>query len=672
MAPITGPSSLLAVVPGSSLSGAILVPPPPYLILTSDVVASIFVPVDLERLAFQMPNFFDLLPTCAQLQDQELVKSGDIPAYYWDSVPDWDTAPFKWDEVIGPQTILRTTMRIIQLDMERQLKDIQNAADLYDLRRVGKEYLPYHAAMLGTPLPGAEEEQQRAFLKELVATYKKKGTPLSFVRLFNQLGFDLTLRENYHRKKDGEFLQGPQIAMKSNALIIDEPIGTVVLGQVRYRLQTISNPITRGTLKIEIFDQSVTAPTVIVDNGNGGWSDNIIGIVDYNRGYLDFTLPITPILNGQPITASYDHRVDAFPDLETNRFKDRVRSSVVQFAITPKNANTSLTEEIIDRIELYLQLLKPAHVIIRNLDLILNLSDEEETDDSLNPFAMQFVESLFGTLYLGMGWAATDNGSRDPDSATFPQNQHRSGREFLTSNNFYNGETPYVYPFLSNGKFTQPNAGNDFEADWFETKVVFSSTVTADTTPTTTDVSIVKGAGTALGVGDHLVIVDGPAGGESRIIQTFVDQITYYDVTVSPAYSVSPAVGNQVRVVDVDGVNLRNLQTGFRQQDPLDVYYGYPPAVPPDGLETSFSFTISIAPLLAGSTSFLRFTIGLTDYEETATATGPFSNTNAQISISDINYTTGVVTVTFSTAPDVGSVMLVLAVNSASADVGEF
>ena len=40
---------------------------------------------------------------------------------------------------------------------------------------------------------------------------------------------------------------------------------------------------------------------IIIDDGNGGWGDNIIGYIDYKTGIIDFTLSVTPALVGQPI-----------------------------------------------------------------------------------------------------------------------------------------------------------------------------------------------------------------------------------------------------------------------------------------------------------------------------------------------------------------------------------
>jgi hypothetical protein len=677
---IIGDDAGLLAPSGSRIGGnGILVEDLPYSVGVYPVISSVRIATQEEVLAFKLPDFYEMLPEIVRAQDTTLVERGEVPLYAWDSIPTWDLEPFTWDEVIGPEPILKTTVRVMQLELEKTCHEIASLALLHNLSRVPKEFLSYQAGLLGTPLPSASEIAQRSFLRELVRTYRRKGTPLSFFRLFEQLGFDLTLNETYQRRGDAATVPGPQMALKTNTLVIDEPLGTTILGETFYEYQVLNTPIARGTVKLEVFDSSATDPSTFIDNGEGGWSDGVSGSIDYFTGRLSITLPGVPSLIGQPIQVTYHHQIDAFPDIDNQRYTDRVRSSVVKFAISPKDPSVGLTLETIDRIELYLELLKPAHVIIRNLDLVLNLSDDEtlNSDDDLNPLTYAFVESLFGTLYLGMGWAQEDNGSIDPDPSI--TTQHRDGNEFLTTPDVYTGECPYVYPWFCNGNFKQHPiiSGTVAEADWTETtQGTFDSAVTADISPTTTNVSISKGAGTALGVGDTIAFEDGPAGGEARIITVFTDMGTYYDVQWASALSVAPTATNDVQVLPVEAVNLRNLETGFRQQDPFDLYFGFnmlDGASPPDGLLTGpFTATSTKIPFLASSVTYLRFTIAGVDYEETATATGAFTNVNGFLTASSINYTTGAASATFNTAPDNLTQVQVFNVIAATADMGTY
>lgn len=665
------------ITPGTSLEGSILEGQTGFFD-SYPVVSSVVIASSADVLAFKMPSMYEMLPEIVRAQDTELVQRGDVPLYAWDSIPVWDAEPYTWDEVIGPEPILKTTMRVLQLELEKSCVEIASLTLLNNLDRAPKEFLPYHAALLGTPLPSASELAQRSFLKELVRTYRRKGTPLSFFRLFEQLGFDLDLRETYQRKSDAAEMPGPQMALREETLIVDEPLGVTVTGQTMYDFQILDAPLTKGTVKLEVFDQSATDPSVFLDNGFGQWSDGTAGDIDYFNGRIRITLPAPPTLIGQPIQVTYNQRIDPYPDIDNQRFTDRYRSSVVKFAISPKNPSISLTLELIDRIELYLELLKPAHVIIRNLDLVLRFSEDEDanSDDDLNPFTLQFVESLFGTLYVGYGWASEDNGSIDPDSVP---DQHRSGPEFLLDAGVYGGDAPYVYPWTLNGNFKQHPilSGLTAEADWTETtETPYSSTVTADIAATTTRVSIADVGATTLGVGDTIAFEDGPAGGEARIITTFTDLGTHFDVQWTTPLSVTPTVGNNVQILPVEAVNLQNLSTGFRQQDPLDIYFGFnmlDGGLPPNGVLTGpFTATSTKIPFLAGSTTYLRFRIAGVNYVETATATGAFTNVNGFMTASSIDYATGAASATFNTAPEAGSQVQVYNVIAATADVGTY
>lgn len=659
----------------------------------SGITAKVIVDPDVvAATAFKLPDFYNYFPQIIRQMDTNLVDRGPVPVYAWDSIPVWDTEPFTWDEVIGPEPILKSTTRVMQLELEKSCQEIDRLVNLFNVDEAHREFLPHLAAGLGTPLPSSKESSQRAFLRNLVQTYRNKGTPLSFFRLFESLGFRMTLSENYQRKADAAFVSGPQMKLVSSNLTRGESLGTTIDGQILYRFQLMDLPIIRGSAKIQVYDNSTDEPTLIIDNADGGWSDGTPGFINYETGTIEFTLSGPPALVGQPIEVDYRFFPDQFPDPLGDRFANRYRSSVVSVALTPKDASVNLTPEVNDRLLLYLDLLKPAHIIIKSLDIIFNFQDDENVnlDDDLDPrFTYIFPESLFGTLYLGYGWAVQNNGSINPNPV-FGGN-HRNGPEYLSKYSpFLDDETrvdpnfppPYHYPFLMNGAFAQPHAGgagttpgDNYEADWVEDNEVFDTTVSNDSPQSDTAFSIVLGAGTMLGVGDHLVINDGPNGGTSSIIQTFTDNGTYYDVVVSPAFLTAPDVGDSVTLLDIDGVNMQNLESGFREQDPVDLIFGEALSPAPDGISTGpFTITIDAShlPVAAGSTSYLRFTIGSTDYEETATGTGAFTNVSGEISVSSIDYTTGAVSVTFNNPPDGGSIVQVLSGIAASLGLGAY
>jgi hypothetical protein len=691
---VHGDSADLLALPGSGLAWMVVDAHPVIQSTPFEVIAQIVLAdAEASSSVFRMPDLYNYYPEVVRSLDTTYVERGDVTLYYWDSVPRWDYEPFTWDQVLGPEPILKTTTRIQQMELEKTAQEIWDLLKLYDVDACPKEVLPYHAALLGTPLPSAREESQRAFLKELAQTYRNKGTPLSFFRLFESLGFELTLQENYQRKDDGALVTGPQHALTSTDVVLSEAIGTTTASTGPYSFQLLNTPVVRGSVKIKANSQSAYDPEIIIDDGEGGWPPGYTGVIDYVTGAGWITLAAAPTLVGQTISVDYRRLVDPFPDPHGRRWTNLWRSSIVYVGLEPIDASVQLTEELNNRLLLYLDLLKPAHVIVEALEVIFTFEDSENAnmDDDIGVHALAHVESPFATLYLGMGWAAENNGSLNPNPA-YAGLIGRTGYEFPppevtfdTVAAYTHPDTsrspsyaPQVYPFTMNGRFTQPASGNNYEADWFDTAAatVFGSTVTADVAPAAGTISIAKGAGTALGIGDHIVINDGPAGGESTLISNFVDGGLFYTVTMLPVLPVAPDVGDSVTIIDIGNANMRNLQASYREQDPLDLDFGQyllSGGNPPDGILVGPFITTIVAshrPVLGTST--LRFVRAGTTYEETAAGTGAFTNASTFLAASNIDYVTGAVTVTFTVPPDAGTQVTVLSNIAADKSLGEY
>ncbi len=774
---ITGDDGQIGVLNGTRMANGVIEHPS-----SSQVEFAIYpvtnriiiAPDSAVQAGFKMPDLYNYLPEFVRLMDVNLVERGNVPLFAWDSVPKWDESPFTWDEVIGPEPILKTTVRIWQLELEKTCQEISLLFNNKSAEKTPREFLPYLAAELGAPLPSASEAAQRSFLNSLAQTYRNKGTPLSFRRLIESLGFNLTLVERYQRILDGAFVTGPQIREVSSNLVEDEPVGTTEVDKGPHRWRFLNIPIQRGSIRLKVFATSTVNPIEVIDDSAGGWSDNFGGFINYDTGLAELILEQPPTLVGQDITGTYRFFVDEFPDPFNLRNTDKYRSSVVDFSITPKDASVGLTSEIIDRLLLYINLLKPAHVIFQQLDLLLLFSESVDPIETLQPYTMQFVDSVFGNLYLGAAWDAQNNGSIDPNPAS--PGQHRTGPEFLRKIpqddvTRLPSEAPYVYPWKMNGKFTMPTSGNDFEADWFETLLTFTADVTNDVAvPTVTNFSIDFNGGTALGVGDRILIEPdlllfdgdgsttvfngtiGPASllpidervttrltfsikgvlhtetaegtgafsnrsgfintsnvayttgvvdvtftiapdngtdnikvttrtivgsGENSEITGFTDvgPGNYFDVTVSPALPVAPIIGGKMTVLDADSPRMNRLETGEHEEESLELKFGQIDFSPvPNGVATGpFTTTIVAAHLPIVGTSILRFVIAATTYEETATGTGAFTNTNGFLTASSIDYTTGAVSATFNTAPDSGAANLMVLTNiSTTTDLGVY
>jgi len=525
--------------------------------------------------------------------------------------------------------------------------------------------------MLGSPLPSAGDTAQRNFLRGLVDTYRHKGTPLSFQKLFHSLGFSSTIVEQYQRKADGAFVVGPQKALVATTLVQREPSGVTGPGAGPYAIQALNTPIVRGSIRVLVYDQSINKPTVLIDNGGGGWSNGIVGTINYVTGAATFTLVAPPTLVGSPIRTDYNFQTDAYPDPFHHRWTDRFRSSFVAASLTALNPSVSLTPEVSTRLLLYFALLKPAHIVVQALNLLLELSDDEHVNegDNLNPLAFLHLESLFGTLYRGYGWHVLDNASLSTDPALVGA-KARDGGEFLRTYLQDPNDPPYVYPFFRDGKFYQPNVADNWEAMWHSPLSTFSSSLTADIpVPTTTNFSISKGAGTALGVGDTVCFTSGTIMGEQSQITFFVDGGLFYDVTVSPALPLAPAVGNNVTIVDNVGVNRVGLTN--RRQESLAIYF-IEDIYPGDGFTLIFAGSNLGKTAVTPSSVTMRFIIGGFTFTETDNGIGGFSNVNGFIVAASVVYATGAVAVTFNAAPDALTFVRYTYTSTTSADMGAY
>jgi hypothetical protein len=522
-----------------------------------------------------LPDLYEYLPEIIRQMDSEFVDRPSVPAYLWDTTPEWDVSPYTWDEVIGPEPILKTTIRVMQLELERSAREIRDLVLCYNVNRAKREYLPYISELLGADLPSGLEKAQRSFLSTLASTYRKKGTPLAIQYLFESFGFSSQIYEKYQRKNDGTFVNGPQKTMIASSLVRDEPVGYTLPIAGPYNFTLLNTPIVRGSVRISLYGSSNGNPTVIVDDSEGYWSNDFVGSIDYITGYCTITLPSPTALEGGGIKATYNFQTDAFPDPFNRRWVDQFRSSYASVIIRPFSPAISLTSEISKRMLIYLMLMKPAHVILEPLKLELEYSENEydpANDKELDiqaPMTIEFVESLYGTMYHGVGWDLETNGSMPcttDDGHVIPA---RGGPEF----NLDSDLVPRVYPFRRDGKFYQPNATDDWKYDWYSPYPGYTALVTADITPpTVTSFSIAYGALPYAGFGtsEYGCFITGTLGGEAQYV-TVTDKTTYWkiDVDSGPGYPVAPTVGDEITLVDKRTVGRNGLID--RREDQLQV-----------------------------------------------------------------------------------------------------
>jgi hypothetical protein len=623
-----------ALIPAGTLLGGTLIGQAPDEFVASPLFST-SVPTTVGAEPNVLPDLYDYFPQVIKDQDSELVDRSDVPLYLWDTTPEWDTETYNWDEVIGPEPILKTTTRVFQLEFESTARRIRDLALLYDVDRVKREFLPYLSSYLGVDMVYTSEKAQRIFLRNIAYTYRKKGTPLSIKNVFKSLGFESSIEEKYQNKYDGSFVSGPDKDVVSSDLVLNEVVGVLTSSAGPYTLDIAHTPIVRGSIRLKIYDTDVNKYRLVVDNGFGGWSNTLSGSVDYKSGHATITLPSAPTTVGTEIKVDYNYLTDSFPDVERRRWTDRFRSSYVSILFSPIRAGVSLTDEVSTRLMSLIGIIKPAHAIISPFIYILPEADTESATDSIPVRSFLFVEPLFTVHYHGYGWDSPTNGSQ----GTY----QRGAEEFIFGSEGY----PYVYPFRRDGGFTTTQVP---EFPWYGL-TTYDETVTDDVSPTTTHFSLTYHYTDPVTYHDTICFTSGSLYGECTVVASgFSPSPHYYeDVTVDPALPVAPQAGDSVTVFDHQGL-FRNTLT-YRRQDYCSVYFTED-VYSCDGSTKVFTgASLGKSPVKTSSVT-LSFVISSVVYTETDDGLGAFSNTSGYIASSSIVYSTGAIDVTLTSNPD--------------------
>jgi len=682
----SGHPVLPGVLPGIAVPPASVPPVTSWATMapTTPVVAP---PTVDEEVRFILPDLYYFYPQIIRNEDTYLVPRGDVPVYFWDTTLTWDTDPYTWDQLIGPEPILHTTTRCQQIEWERTALEIRNLTNLIDIFEADAGYLKYIADQLGMPLPGTNASEQRLFLANLVKFYKRKGTPLAVVRMFETLGFNVFLTERYQRATDAAFVAGPQIALVESTYVLKEAAGVTIGSPGPYRLRLASNPVHRGSVTVEVYDQDANVPRVFIDS-DGSWSGNVSGSFDYETGSGEFTLPATPTLVGQPITVTYRYLADPFPDPYGSRWQNRVRSSYVSVAFTPIDDTVIVTEELAERLESLLELLRPAHILFEEVALRSEWIDDAAPTESIDIFGVMFYEPVFELPYRGYGYEVTSNLSTIPDQPL--AGLHRDEEEWIIAYDAADNRpnytyppvgVPYAYPWKRTGQFYNPLDGTSTTRDYlgYDAYERYDSELTADLVPSTTVFSIddLGALPATIGSGTCKCVFKANSAklsGEWSGVATIVDSGTFFTVTVSPALPVAPEVGDEVVLLPNRAVRRDSLT--LRPVDTLDIYR-VENAYAGTGILFTFSgYVIGSSPCLANYV-LVRFTVGTVVYEETDDGVGGFTNASGLVNVgaSSINYTTGAfnfATIGAGFEPDAGTFVQIGYGTTATVGLGDF
>ncbi len=296
---------------------------------------------------------------------------------FWDDpLGRWDDGGF-WDEM-GVTPVLKNIFYAIEREEEIDLEEIDKLTELVDPDKCPAEFLDIMARSLGHPLEEDLTEQgQREAIKSIIQLNKSRGKELSWDVFFRMIGFTVRgvplWKKSVHESQDRYARE--QYVTNS---ISNEVIGTA--GLTDYSGTLLNRPLKPGSIVIKTSGKTYRDnDNKISENfGNLVAADGSEGSFNYARGKykLKFSSPTTTDL-----TVSYEHITDAFP-YRAARVDLEVFFSISEEAAVGQQFDNELLDKILDRLEE----VRPIHVLVRLVILVL------DSPDVLEDFASDEVE----------------------------------------------------------------------------------------------------------------------------------------------------------------------------------------------------------------------------------------------------------------------------------------
>ncbi len=541
-----------------------------------------------------IPPLFDGLPELIRQEDREFVQRPSAIEFQWDQAGVlWDQAGVSWDSVLGPEQILRTTMRAWQIELEDIAIDTERFTTLFDPDTCPVEFLPYILSLYGQPLnTDLQEVSQRAFVKNFSEFMRNKGTLISFEGMFRSLGFDPIITELYQSKIDAQIVKGLEVLPVSTN-VIREVLGvgdgaTTQFGPF-YPENTTLIP---NKVIIEAGTQT------IIDDGLGALVGDIGGgtnTVEYDTGVInvDFADPVPLDVE---VLVTYEYLFDAFPEDFTRTEKsdegdgfadtfqylaefDRLTPGTIEITangltVTDDGAG-NLVGDIgggTNTIDYSTGAIDVTFSAIIPVDVPVYTKYEYEarfrssffdgfivpTNPAL-PFTPQLTLRVLSLFFILKPIHSVprklallllfDDSLIPVDADPFEENMLiNSGIETFNAGLFhgkpwapdYNNEVDLV-PQIRDGRQTDDR----FPAALAQART--DTITTADVAPTTTNFSILDT--TNLGTEDLVVFTSGPDQGLHGVITAYAPAGSFTDITVSPALQKVPGIGDSVTIL---------------------------------------------------------------------------------------------------------------------------
>lgn len=295
--------------------------------------------------------------------------------HHWDD-PDaeWDTGSVEqaWD-AIGLSPVIQELFWVIEKMAEEDLVALESLDVLVDPLRCPEDILPQLSASFGYALDETQPEQKkRLAVQGLMEAYKSRGTFIGFKVFYRLIGFNIVDLFPLWKKDVFEAREDYSRIRYRTTPVSAEPVGPA--GIQTYTGQVSDGPVRPGSVRITdgtvvLRDEPVVFPETIDDRQGRG---DIIGpttesgTINYATG--EYTISFTGLTAGA-VTIDYD-RVDEEWPYHAARID-------IEINISPGGGPVPLLElEDLDNILRRLDDVRPIHVLLRALAIVIELTDD--------------------------------------------------------------------------------------------------------------------------------------------------------------------------------------------------------------------------------------------------------------------------------------------------------
>lgn len=291
--------------------------------------------------------------------------------FHDDPLREWDSGTL-WDE-LGVLPVIKNAFYGIEKEEVKDLELIDDISTLSDPDRCPEKFLDYMASSLGHPLEdGLSTDRKREVIKSVAQLQKMRGKELSWKVFFRLLGFQINAIPLFKRDVFEENDQYSPTRYTTETK--SETIGTA--GAQDYVTYLTHPPVMPGSLRITVDGKTFRDNDNKMSNDYGTLitPDSSTGTVNYATGKITLSLPAP---SGTNVEAEYEQITEEFP------YK-AARVDLEFFIFLDEEDPPAVSTELLDKILKRLDEVRPIHVVVRLLVIVLDVPDivEDFASDS--------------------------------------------------------------------------------------------------------------------------------------------------------------------------------------------------------------------------------------------------------------------------------------------------